>query len=98
MMGSRFKNKKTWKHVEMTSSKGDEYHLLGDAPVDRWDNEETAEEDVAVENRASIVKGLHRADMQRKRKMHLDRHDATLDQGRVSISFAVNGQSCATLV
>jgi hypothetical protein len=81
-MGSRFKNKKAWKPLETTSSKSDEYHLLGNAAVDRWDKDDAVEED-----RVAIVDVLQRADVQRKRKMHLDRHDAMLDQGKVRLQF-----------
>lgn len=85
MMGPRFKKKKTWKPVESTSSKDEDFQLLGNAPVGRWDaDERTEDQKAALQNRATMLADALRAETKRKRKMHLDRHDALLDQGKVS--------------
>jgi len=87
MMGSRFKKKKSWKPAESASSKDEDFQLFGNAPVGRWDDDDERIDDkkAALQNRAKILADAQRADTKRKRKMHLDRHDTLLDQGKVSI-------------
>jgi len=81
-------NKKPWNSAVVATaaaSKSDEFGLLGNKPVDRWDDDENTEiTEQALQNRVKIAKEAQRVESERKRKMHLDRHDALLDQGKVS--------------
>jgi hypothetical protein len=102
MLGPR--KKRTWTAKARTSEpKGAGFELLGNLGVSRWDEEEdddggntSTERRKAQEGRAShhrnhIVAKMDKQDRSRKRKMHLDRWDALLDQGKVRTLLVIVG-------
>ena len=99
-MGPRYKTKKAWRPKTTDGQKDEEYDLLGNLRVSKWDNDDDddADDDTAsgkgngnlnteFQGRAKIAKQMQRLEKDRKRKMFLDRHDALLDQGKVSDSI-----------
>jgi hypothetical protein len=95
MLGPRIR--KTWESKARTlPSKESEFQLLGNMGVSRWDEDdsdrESDEGNTSVAKnpsgseirgvRQKIVETLEKQDRSRKRKMHLNRWDAHLDQGR----------------
>jgi ubiquitin carboxyl-terminal hydrolase 36/42 len=88
------KKRKAWESkATAVPSKEKNYQLLGNMKVSRWDEEESdGEQDgdsaaslpnsKANGERQKIVDSMQKQDSTRKRKMHLDRWDALLDQGR----------------
>jgi len=84
MMGPRYKKKNTWRPKSVEAS-GDGFVLLGNAQVDRWDDDESVDgATTALQSRTRIAEDEKRKENKRKRKMYLDRHDAVLDLGKVS--------------
>ena len=91
MMGPR--KRKAWisKHAA-TAKKESSFQLLGSIGVSKWDDEETKDDGIApqtgnttaLEARGQIVAKIEKQEKTRKRKMHLDRWDSVLDQGKVS--------------
>lgn len=89
IMGPRFKSKKAWKpKVIIGGYKDDKRDLLGTVPVGQWDDDpnEVPNDPNEVPNehvdRRKVVKKLDKVETDRKRKMHLDRWDSLLDQGK----------------
>jgi ubiquitin C-terminal hydrolase len=93
MLGPRKRN--MWANKARTnSSKEKNFQLLGNLEVQRWDDDddywggETAarqtsgSESSVRKDREKVVEKIQKEDQSRKRKMHLDRWDAFLDQGR----------------
>lgn len=75
---SRGKKRKAWKPPEaMKVSSGADNLLLGNITVGNWDSEDKSNSlrDVAAKEMESKARS-------RKRKMHLDRWDAAIDEGR----------------
>jgi ubiquitin C-terminal hydrolase len=91
MMGPRYKTKKSWRPKTTEGQKDEGYDLLGNLRVGKWDDDD---EYIGKDNgnrkleslqaRTKIAKQMQRVEQDRKRKMFLDRHDALLDQGKVS--------------
>jgi ubiquitin carboxyl-terminal hydrolase 36/42 len=97
MLGPR-KRKIWKSNVTSLPSKKPNFHLLGNVGVSRWDDDGTesgaAEKDLtSFPNHSSVVPGINserkkivekldKNERSRKRKMHLDRWDALLDQGK----------------
>lgn len=89
MMGPRYKTKKTWQPKTKEGPKDEGYDLLGNLPVSKWEDDDdygvsSGKHKDSVLARAKIAKQMQRAEEERKRKMYPDRHDAQLDQGKVS--------------
>lgn len=94
MLGPR--KKKMWKSkVEAVGAKGAAFDLLGNLGVSKWgegeDNKPMSGGEIVVDStiegisreRGRIIEKITKAEKSRKRKHHLDRWDAHLDQGRV---------------
>lgn len=92
MLGSR--KRKTWESVTTAlPSKGSNFHLLGNRKVSQWDDDDDDENGDVMNNkkgakstirkRENIVDSIDKQNRSRKRKMHLDRWDSHLDQGRM---------------
>lgn len=90
MLGPRHKQNKAWTPQSSGTSKLDEgYELLGNRTVGKWDDDtDMAQGDTAVnalQARTQVVRKMEKESRSRKRKMHLDRWDASLDRGRVRL-------------
>jgi hypothetical protein len=82
IMGARFKTKKAWKpKVIIGGYKDEKRDLLGTVPVGKWDDDPHEVPNEYVDRR-KVVKKLDKLETDRKRKMHLDRWDSLLDQGK----------------
>jgi hypothetical protein len=93
MLGPR-KMRRGWKpkaFMRGDRSKGSD--LLGNLGVSKWDDDAGGKEQNTVSeqhaskgqiDRGRIVKEIEKQERSRKRRMHLDRWDASLDQGKVS--------------
>ncbi|KAL3942385.1 MAG: hypothetical protein SGBAC_003417 [Bacillariaceae sp.] len=90
MMGP--KKKKHWQSKTKTvGAKGDGFDLLGNLSVSKWDDEDdtpigdsqTQSKSPASAERKQIIAKINRLESSKKRKHHLDRWDAHLDQGRL---------------
>lgn len=91
MMGPR--KRKAWmSKTAATTKKESGFQLLGNLGVSRWDEEEAKDDGVAprlggvetaLDTRGKIVNTIEKQEKARKRKMHLDRWDSLLDQGKV---------------
>eukprot|EP00980_Cylindrotheca_fusiformis_P004082 scaffold880_cov132-Cylindrotheca_fusiformis.AAC.78 len=105
MLGPR--KRKLWKSkAANTGGKGAAFDLLGNLSVSKWgEGEERTPEATSVsknegisQERGSIVEELRKEEKSRKRKHHLDRWDAHLDQGRVIIEErGIQQQLCSFL-
>ena len=88
MVGPRHKVK-AWKPKTVNGVKGSEFGLLGNRPVDQWDDDgddgRGHDQQVARggQERMKILETLEKDLNKRKRGMFLDRWDAMLDQGKV---------------
>jgi hypothetical protein len=98
---------KAWKPRSTVAITQDANHeLLGSVGVGKWDDDDEDATDSKTSNtaqsdqRKNALKQLEKLNRSRKRKMHLDRWDALLDEGKVSsyrmtidpfISTASNG-------
>jgi ubiquitin C-terminal hydrolase len=90
MMGPR--KRKAWvAKTTATAQKGAAFQLLGNQFVCRWDEDDDKTADSqpsqmskSTAERDQIVQSLEKKANARKRKMHLDRWDSLLDQGKVS--------------
>jgi ubiquitin carboxyl-terminal hydrolase 36/42 len=86
MLGPR--KKRSWKtRVPTSGVKGAAFELLGNTGVSTWDDEDDQGGDSKRKAsngcRSNIVGKMDKQERSRKRKMHLDRWDALLDQGKV---------------
>lgn len=97
MMGPRYKTHKAWQPKTTDGPKDEGYDLLGNIRVSKWNDDEV---DASLPNgksdtnnnaqmetmrvREKVNKQIVRRENDRKRRMFLDRHDALLDQGKVS--------------
>ncbi|CAJ1966830.1 unnamed protein product [Cylindrotheca closterium] len=90
MMGP--KKKKHWQSKAATvGAKGDGFDLLGNLSVSKWDDEDdtpvgdsqSPSKSSTSAERQKIIAKIHKHESSRKRKHHLDRWDAHLDQGRL---------------
>ena len=95
MLGPR-KWRRSWKaKTAVPGSKGKGFDLLGNLGVKTWDEDGEVEQKMQSKaqiksdqhNRTIIVNQLEQQERSRKRKMHLDRWDSFLDQGKVSFSL-----------
>jgi ubiquitin C-terminal hydrolase len=95
MLGPR--KKRSWKtKLTMSGKKGAGFDLLGNMDVSTWDDpvdgasgdpknqRKSSGGEKASKARIHIVGSMEKQERSRKRKMHLDRWDALLDQGKVS--------------
>lgn len=92
MLGPR--KKRIWESkAKLIPSKEKSYQLLGNLGVQRWDEDDSGDEKphsrngdasiiVVQGDREKIVEKIQKEEQSRKRKMHLDRWDSHLDQGR----------------
>jgi hypothetical protein len=99
MLGPR--KKRSWRSKARTSEqKGAGFELLGNLGVSRWDEDDDdggntsterrkSQEGRASQHRNHIVAKMDKQERSRKRKMHLDRWDAVLDQGKVRTQLLV---------
>jgi ubiquitin C-terminal hydrolase len=82
MMGPRSETK-AWTPRAGAVTKSEDYALLGNQRVGRWDDEG---DDVATRQhdrgRENLIQQMDKKESNRKRKMYLDRWDAMLDQGQ----------------
>jgi hypothetical protein len=90
MLGPRH-GTKAWKPKSTAAKTQDaEHELLGSVRVGKWDDDDVDASDFKASNtaqsdqRKNALKQLEKRDRLRKRKMHLDRWDAMLDEGKVS--------------
>lgn len=90
IMRTHLNKQRAWIPKTAQTQKSDEFVLLGDIPVSKWDDDNDDNEGNAVANRpgtfdarTKIAKDIQSTEQDRKRKMFLDRHDALLDQGKV---------------
>eukprot|EP00934_Nitzschia_sp_Nitz4_P004101 Nitzschia sp. Nitz4//scaffold33_size148984//111651//114677//NITZ4_002942-RA/size148984-processed-gene-0.177-mRNA-1//-1//CDS//3329548469//4091//frame0 len=85
MLGPR-KRKPWMSKFAKGDAKGAGFQLLGNLGVSRWDDGDDslpkAQAAPKEEERSKIVKNMEKSEKSRKRKMHLDRWDALLDQGK----------------
>ena len=87
MLGPR--KKRSWKSKASTSgAKGAAFELLGNTGVSRWDEDDHEQgsdpkQKPSNAGRSNIVGSMEKQERSRKRKMHLDRWDSLLDQGKV---------------
>ena len=89
MLGPR--KRKAWESIVSTlPSKGSNFHLLGNRKVSQWNDDDDDDNDGNEKNveatnrkRKRIVENFDKQNRKRKRKMHLDRWDSHLDQGRL---------------
>jgi hypothetical protein len=80
MIGPRYKAKKAWKpKVSITQSSDENLGLLGTKRVSQWEEEDVAE--AKESDRSAAVRKMEKKEKARKRSMHLDRWDSSLDQG-----------------
>lgn len=80
MIGPRYKAKKAWKpKVSVTQSSDENLGLLGTKRVSQWDEEDVT--DTKEKDRSAAVRKMEKKEKARKRSMHLDRWDSSLDQG-----------------
>ena len=80
MMGPRYKSSKPMDtSAGRVLKKEGNLALLGNRPVERWDEDEAVGDSKA---RDAIVGEMNKKETQRKRKMHTDRWDSLLDQGK----------------
>ena len=88
--------KRAWKPPEATKvNSGEGNVLLGNIAVGNWNDGDDVElSKVNVEDskeksslRVMASKAMESADRSRKRDMHLDRWDATIDEGKVRVAF-----------
>jgi len=89
MMGPRFKDKKkVWTpQASGTTKQGQEYELLGNRVVDKWDDDSGAAAALSETSaaRAKIVNKLERKQKTEKRGQYLSSWDLSLDRGRVRL-------------
>jgi ubiquitin C-terminal hydrolase len=97
VMDSGLKSKKAWLPKTGDGRQRCNYDLLGNIHVSKWeDDDQPGETDGILPNssaeatRRTIAKALEKEEQDRKRKMFVDRHDALLDQGKVSFSAHKN--------
>ena len=89
VLGSR--KRKAWESLTSTlPSKGSNFHLLGNRKVSQWDDDDEENDDsdnnkngAEIRKREKIVDSIEKHNRKKKRKMHLDRWDSHLDQGRM---------------
>jgi hypothetical protein len=86
ILGPRKKAGKSWKpETTGTTRQGQDYELLGNRSVDKWDDSaaDTGTSGVSAA-RSRIVDKMEKEGRSRKRKTYLDNWDSSLDRGRVS--------------
>jgi hypothetical protein len=93
MMRSGLAGKRAWIPKTANGQNTNEYDLLGNLSVSKWEDDDedkyngtdrVQSQDTTADARAKITKAIQKAEQDRKRKLFLDRHDAMLDQGKVS--------------
>mmetsp|Transcript_22314 Transcript_22314/g.32942 ORF Transcript_22314/g.32942 Transcript_22314/m.32942 type:complete len:882 (-) Transcript_22314:87-2732(-) len=86
MIGPRFKSKKSWTpKATFTRSSNAKLGLLGTQTVSKWDDDDDAADDdlePVSSKREKLVADMNKQDNTRKKKLHLDRWDSLLDQGK----------------
>ena len=82
MLGPRFKGR-GWTSASSTS-KGQDYDLLGNVAVGKWgdEGEEIENAALAEKRRAALVASVTSKEKSRKKRMYLDGWDAALDRGK----------------
>ena len=104
VFGSGIRSKKAWAPKTVDGSKRSNFDLLGNLHVSKWeDDDPNGKTDghlplSSAEARQKITIELEKAEQDRKRKMFLDRHDAMLDQGKVSLNCGKNILQCIHVV
>jgi ubiquitin C-terminal hydrolase len=91
MLGPRRKRSWQSKNIPRLYAKGTGFELLGNRGVTKWDDEENEKQDTKAgakegkssQERKHIVANMEKQERARKRKIHLDRWDSVLDQGKV---------------
>ena len=93
---TQLNKQQVWIPKTAKAQKSDEFVLLGDIPVGKWDDDNDDNGDNTEANRqgtfdarTKMSKDILTAEQDRKRKMFLDRHDALLDQGKVCLCFVI---------
>ena len=88
MMGPR-KNKRMWKPKTFQPGKKEKgSELLGNVGTSTWDDpDDVGKKSKSLANRDRIVEQMEKKEKSKKRKLHLDRWDAFLDQGKVRTTF-----------
>mmetsp|Transcript_17298 Transcript_17298/g.26198 ORF Transcript_17298/g.26198 Transcript_17298/m.26198 type:complete len:906 (-) Transcript_17298:1-2718(-) len=80
MIGPRYKSRKAWApKATYVRSSNEKFGLLGTQSVSTWEEEDVAS---VTPNRKELVVDMAKKDNVRKKKMHLDRWDSLLDQGK----------------
>jgi len=83
MIGPRFKLKKCWKPKTTFSRAGNEkLDLLGTQSVSKWEDDQIDTSHPKTGNRSALVLDMNKQDNIRKKRMHVDRWDSLLDQGK----------------
>ena len=94
MLGPR--RRRSWQSKTVTASKakGSGFELLGNRTISKWDEAEEPEtsgklyrRNKVSRERSQIVASIEKQERSKKRKMHLDRWDSVLDQGRVRKAY-----------
>eukprot|EP00977_Amphora_coffeiformis_P007267 scaffold1581_cov169-Amphora_coffeaeformis.AAC.3 len=85
MLGPRFKGR-GWIPGTNNTPKGQDFELLGNVAVGKWDEEGEGEGEKpapsTVNQRAAILEDITKGEKLRKRRMYLDGWDAALDRGK----------------
>ena len=85
VVGRKSNNERAWNpQTTGTTRQGQEYELLGNRVVDKWDDEDVspAQASGISVGRSQMVSVMEKKDRALKRKTYLDSWDATLDRGR----------------
>ena len=81
---SQLKKQRAWIPKTVQAQTDEEFVLLGNIPVGKWDDDDNLSEVIPNGHvRTKIAKDMKTGEQDRKRKMFLDRHDAMLDHGKV---------------
>lgn len=90
MIGPRYKSRKAWApKATFVRSSNEKFGLLGTQTVSTWEDEDVAS---VHPNRKELVVDMAKKDNIRKKKMHLDRWDSLLDQGKRKKVKSVNAE------
>ena len=101
---SRSKKKNAWKPPEATkinSCDDNNNVLLGNIAVSNWDDNSPAENNSTNKEslREMATKAMEKSDRSRKRKLHLDRWDAMIDEGKVRSLGVIHKEiQCAVII
>jgi len=83
MIGPRFKLKKSWKpKTTFSRIRSEKLELLGTQSVSKWEDDQIDISNSEAQNRSALVLDMNKQNKIQKKRMHLDRWDSLLDQGK----------------